>query len=112
MAAARPATWRRYAFALVVWLNFLSVFGRSFDEATARDVEAFKDWRLTDPRNGGGGGPASLRPHRAAPGSLFGRGAGPFRRVQPRPTPAGRPRAGAGGGGARRRRAGGGAARG
>ncbi|MFF4733383.1 integrase [Streptomyces mirabilis] len=44
-------TWRRYAYTLVVWLNFLQVFGRSWREATARDVEAFKDWRLTDVRN-------------------------------------------------------------
>src|SRR5260370_39626003 len=71
MAAARPATWRRYAFALVVWLNFLSVFGRSFDEATARDVEAFKDWRLTDPRNGGRGPPPPVDPPHRARGSLF-----------------------------------------
>ncbi|MFD8075039.1 hypothetical protein ACFV3E_20620 [Streptomyces sp. NPDC059718] len=41
-------TWRRYAYTLVVWLNFLQVFGRSWRDATARDVEAFKDWRLTD----------------------------------------------------------------
>jgi hypothetical protein len=51
MAGARPATWHRYAHSLVVWLEFLAVFGRSWDEATARDVEAFKDWRLTDLRN-------------------------------------------------------------
>lgn len=45
------ATWRRYARSLVVWLEFLAVFGWSWDEATARDVEAFKDWRPTDLRN-------------------------------------------------------------
>ncbi|WP_329321441.1 site-specific integrase [Streptomyces sp. NBC_01262] len=44
-------TWRRYAYTLVVWLNFLHVFGKSWREATPRDVEAFKDWRLTDVRN-------------------------------------------------------------
>ncbi|MEU9059100.1 site-specific integrase [Streptomyces sp. NPDC048430] len=41
-------TWKRYAYTLVVWLNFLQVFGKGWREATARDVEAFKDWRLTD----------------------------------------------------------------
>ncbi|MEU9472192.1 site-specific integrase [Streptomyces avermitilis] len=44
-------TWKRYAYTLVVWLNFLQVFGKGWREATARDVEAFKDWRLTDVRN-------------------------------------------------------------
>lgn len=42
---------RRYAYTLVVWLDFLMAIGRSWNEATARDVEAFKDWRLTDMRN-------------------------------------------------------------
>jgi hypothetical protein len=31
----------------------LEVFNRSWDEATAADVEAFKEWRLTEGRNGG-----------------------------------------------------------
>ncbi|MCG0285360.1 site-specific integrase [Streptomyces sp. PSAA01] len=44
-------TWKRYAYTLVVWLNFLQVFGKGWREATAQDVEAFKDWRLTDVRN-------------------------------------------------------------
>src|SRR5260370_24737376 len=92
MAAARPATWRRYAFALVVWLNFLSVFGRSFDEATARDVEAFKDWRLTDPRNGGRGQPPRLGTPRGPPGRLLGSAAGRFRGLAPLPAPPARPR--------------------
>jgi hypothetical protein len=43
MAAARPGTRRRYAFALVVWLNFLRVRGRPWDQAGPGDVEAFKD---------------------------------------------------------------------
>lgn len=51
MADARPGTWRRYAYSLVVWLDFLRVFGRGWSEATPRDVEAFKEWRLTDLRN-------------------------------------------------------------
>ncbi|MFE6667347.1 hypothetical protein ACFVFH_27765 [Streptomyces sp. NPDC057697] len=44
-------TWKRYAYTLVVWLNSLQVFGKRWWEVTARDVEAFKDWRLTDVRN-------------------------------------------------------------
>ena len=56
MAAAQPSTWRRYAYALVVWLEFLAASGRSLDVATAGDVEAFKDWRLTDlPQRRAGG---------------------------------------------------------
>ncbi|MFJ3216103.1 site-specific integrase [Kitasatospora sp. NPDC086801] len=51
MADARPSTWRRYAYSLVVWLQFLDVFGQHWEDATPRDVEAFKDWRLTDIRN-------------------------------------------------------------
>ncbi|WSG61043.1 transposase [Nocardia sp. NBC_01730] len=51
MAAAAPTTMRRYAYSLAVWLEFLGVFGRTWDAATVRDVEAFKDWRLTDVRN-------------------------------------------------------------
>ncbi len=66
MTAARPTTWRRYAFALVVWLNFLEVFGRGWEEATAGDVEAFKDWRLTDTGNGGRVAPTSFDTDRAA----------------------------------------------
>ena len=66
MAGARAGTWRRYAYALVVWLEFLAVFGRGWEEATARDVEAFKDWRLTDLRNGERVAPTSFDTDRAA----------------------------------------------
>jgi integrase len=31
--------------------DFLQATGRAWDQATVRDVEAFKDWRLTDRRN-------------------------------------------------------------
>lgn len=51
MAASEPGTWRRYAYTLIVWFDFLDAIGRSWDDATVRDVEAFKDWRLTDLRN-------------------------------------------------------------
>ncbi|MEX3104965.1 MULTISPECIES: integrase [unclassified Streptomyces] len=60
MTGRKPRTWRRYAMALVVWLNFLYAVGRHWSEATPRDVEAFKDWRLTDVRN----------PERIKPGSF------------------------------------------
>lgn len=51
MAASQPGTWKRYAYTLIVWLDFLAAIDRSWDSATVRDVEAFKDWRLTDLRN-------------------------------------------------------------
>jgi integrase len=51
MAVSGMLTWRRYAYTLAVWLDFLDAVGRTWDEATAGDVEAFKDWRLTDLRN-------------------------------------------------------------
>ncbi|WP_406515242.1 site-specific integrase [Streptomyces sp. NBC_00873] len=51
MATSQPGTWRRYAYTLVVWLDFLDAIGTVWDRATVRDVEAFKDWRITDSRN-------------------------------------------------------------
>ncbi|MBT2448028.1 site-specific integrase [Streptomyces sp. ISL-43] len=51
MATSQPGTWRRYAYTLVVWLDFLDALGTTWDRATVRDVEAFKDWRITDARN-------------------------------------------------------------
>lgn len=51
MATSQPATWRRYAYTLVVWLDFLDAIDTTWDQATIRDVEAFKDWRITDSRN-------------------------------------------------------------
>jgi integrase len=71
MATARPSTWRRYAFALVVWLNFLDVFDRSWDKATPADVEAFKEWRLTDGRNNARVAPTSFDTDRAALNSFY-----------------------------------------
>lgn len=71
MAGRSPSTWRRYSYSLVVWLEFLRVFGRSWDEATSRDVEAFKDWRLTDVRNEGRVQPTSFDTDRAALNSFY-----------------------------------------
>ncbi|MGW6459767.1 hypothetical protein ACWF94_28210 [Streptomyces sp. NPDC055078] len=51
MADAEPGTWRRYAYSLIVWLDFLEAIGVAWDCATVRHVNAFKDWRITDQRN-------------------------------------------------------------
>jgi hypothetical protein len=72
MASAQPSTWRRYAHALVVWLDFLAVFGRRWDEASVGDVEAFKDWRLTDARNPRRVAPTSFDTDRAALATFYG----------------------------------------
>ena len=71
MSDARPTTWRRYAYALVVWLEFLRVFGRSWQDATPRDVEAFKEWRLTDLRNDERVQPTSFDTDRAALNTFY-----------------------------------------
>lgn len=71
VAGGRPSTWRRYAYALVVWMNFLHVFGRRWDEATVRDVEVFKHWRLTDPRNQDRVAPTTFDTDRAALNSFY-----------------------------------------
>lgn len=71
MAGCGAGTWRRYAYAIVVWLEFLAACGRSWDEATCRDAEAFKDWRLTDARNGGRVAPGSFDTDRAALNALY-----------------------------------------
>jgi integrase len=71
MADARPATWRRYAYALLVWLEFLRVFARGWAEASARDVEAFKEWRLMDLGNAGRVAPTSFDTDRAALNSFY-----------------------------------------
>lgn len=71
MAAAAVTTMRRYAYALAVWLEFLEVFGRSWDEATVRDVEAFKDWRLTDLLNDGRVRPTTFDTDRAALNTFY-----------------------------------------
>ncbi|MEU2248526.1 integrase [Streptomyces sp. NPDC019224] len=71
MVDARPSTWRRYAYALVVWLEFLRVFGRRWQDATPRDVEAFKEWRLTDLRNDERVLPTSFDTDRAALNTFY-----------------------------------------
>jgi len=49
--ALDPDTWRKYAYTLGLWLNFLESRAMSWDRATPEDVEAFKVWRLADARN-------------------------------------------------------------
>jgi hypothetical protein len=47
MTGKSPLTWRKYAQSLGLWLNFLLVLDRPWDEATEDDAEYFKEWRLT-----------------------------------------------------------------
>jgi integrase len=91
MAAAQRSTWRRYAYALVVWLEFLAAFGRSWFEATAGDVEAFKDWRLTDRDNDGRVAPTSFDTDRAALNSFYAWAAARYGIANPVPTVPARP---------------------
>jgi hypothetical protein len=86
MADAVASTWRRYAYALVVWLNFLHALGRAWDRATVRDVEAFKHWRLTDQSNDGRVAPASFDTDRAALKTFYAWAAARF--GVPNPVPA------------------------
>ncbi len=51
MQARSPLTWKKYAHALGLWLNFLLVLGRSWDSATEDDAEYFKEWRLSEESN-------------------------------------------------------------
>lgn len=71
MAGCSPGTWRRYAYAVAVWLEFLAVSGRAWERATARDAEAFKDWRLTDARNAGRVSPGTFDTDRAALNAFY-----------------------------------------
>jgi integrase len=51
MLGRSPLTWKKYAQSLGMWLNFLLVLDRSWDEATEDDAEYFKEWRLTELSN-------------------------------------------------------------
>ena len=51
MRGRSPLTWKKYAYALGVWLNFLLAIDRTWDSATEEDAEYFKEWRLTDRAN-------------------------------------------------------------
>ena len=82
MADGSPLTWRRYAYALVVWLEFLEVSGREWHRATPRDVEAFKHWRVTEPGNGDRVAPTSFDTDRAALNSFYGWASAELRRAE------------------------------
>ncbi|MCW6005375.1 hypothetical protein K1W54_12395 [Micromonospora sp. CPCC 205371] len=51
MQAKSPLTWKKYAHALGLWLNFLLVLERCWDSATEDDAEYFKEWRLSEESN-------------------------------------------------------------
>ncbi|MGH3533183.1 MAG: site-specific integrase [Pseudonocardiaceae bacterium] len=86
MADRSLLTWRRYAYALVVWLGFLAVVGRDWHEATPADVEAFKHWRLTDLGNDDRVAPTSFDTDRAALNSFYGWASARYGMANPVPT--------------------------
>lgn len=53
MHSLRPATRRKYAYALRGWLTFLAACGLEWDVADRPAQHAYKAWRLHDPRNPG-----------------------------------------------------------
>lgn len=57
LGGAVPSTWRKYAYSLIIWLNFLESYGCSWDDATPQAQHAFKAWRVLDERN-----PATVAP--------------------------------------------------
>jgi len=71
VAAGRPRTWRRYAYSLVVWLDFLAGRGWSWDAVTMADFDAFKHWRMTDHRNVARVRATSFEADRAALNSFY-----------------------------------------
>ena len=75
----------------MVWLEFLAVLGRRWDEATAVDVEAFKHWRLTDLGNDDRIAPSSFDTDRAALSSFYRWASGRYGVLNPVPTVPARP---------------------
>jgi integrase len=51
MRSRSPLTWKKYSHSLGLWLNFLAVLSRHWDEATEEDAEYFKEWRITEAIN-------------------------------------------------------------
>jgi site-specific recombinase XerD len=49
--AKSELTRKKYVCSLVVWLNFLSRIGVSWDAATGYDIDTFKFWRMSDKGN-------------------------------------------------------------
>lgn len=88
MAGCAAATWRRYAFALVVWLDFLRIRGRAWCEASAADVEAFKYWRVTATANSRRVAPGTFDTDRAALNSFYAWASSRYGIVNPVPSAA------------------------
>lgn len=86
VAARRPRTWRRYAFSLAVWLDFLDAYGRRWDEAMPEDFDAFKHWRMTDDRNAGRVQPTSFDTDRSGLNTFYTWAAQRYGVVNPVPT--------------------------
>jgi hypothetical protein len=86
VVARRLRTWRRYAFSLVVWLDFLETRGRSWDETTPADFDDFKYWRLTDHRNLHRVRPTSFDTDRAGLNTFYDWAAKRYGIVNPVPT--------------------------
>ncbi|MFE9614203.1 integrase [Streptomyces sp. NPDC006012] len=91
VASRRPRTWRRYAFSLAVWLDFLEVYGRRWDEAAAEDFDAFKHWRMTDHRNIGRVRPTSFDTDRAGLNTFYTWASQRYGVVNPVPTKSAEP---------------------
>lgn len=71
VSGKRRRTWRRYAFTLVVWLNFLAQRERSWFEAATRDYYDFKYWRMADSRNPSRVGAMAFDTDRAALSTFY-----------------------------------------
>lgn len=86
VASCRPRTWRRYAFSLVVWLDFLEACGRRWDEAAPEDFDSFKHWRMTDERNTGRVRPTSFDADRSGLNTFYTWASQRYAVVNPVPT--------------------------
>jgi integrase len=86
VAGRRPRTWRRYAYSLLVWLDFLTGLGRSWDAVTMADFDDFKHWRMTDHRNVARVRAPSFSADRAALNSFYGWAGKRYGVVNPVPT--------------------------
>ena len=86
VAGRRPRTCRRYAYSLLVWLDFLTGRGRSWDAVTMVDFDDFKHWRMTDHRNAARVRATSFATDRAALGCFYGWAGKRYGVVNPVPT--------------------------
>lgn len=51
MRGLSRASWCKYAYSVRTWLNFLILYGVTWDVTDPKALEAFKVWRLMDERN-------------------------------------------------------------